>query len=224
MGRHGDGTKSSSHHGGQEAEREWLWMQAFSFFPAIPSGISETWWCHRHSEWIFLLLLILPANAFIDLPRSVLNNLPDVSQSSQVDNQDDTLTCLCHFTVYKAFRHSHQLHGHFLGARYSSYMIANETPPETGRKQSPFYYANGVYEPDPKKGITGMTLLCCTQATTREDKKGWINCVCSTHFQGGFSHHGGLRVVSRLLTGYLQQRLLPFITQPRDTFKCYWFK
>lgn len=82
-----------------------------------------------------------------------------------------------------------------MGARYSSYMIANKTPPEIGRKQSPFYYANGVYEPDPKKGVTGMTLLCSAQATAREDKKGWINCACSTHFQGGFSHHGGLRVV-----------------------------
>lgn len=123
------GRKSSSHHGGQEAAREWLWMQAFSFFPAIPSGISETcWWYHRHSERILLLLLIPPANAFIDIPRSVLNNLPDVSQSSQVDNQDDTPICLCRFTVYKTFVHSHQLHGHFVGSRYCSYMIANKTP------------------------------------------------------------------------------------------------
>lgn len=187
--------------------REWLWMQAFSFFPAIPSGISETcWWCHRHSEWIFLLLLILPTNAFIDIPRSVLNNLPDVSQSSQVDNQDDTPVCLCGFTVYKTFVHSHQLHGHFVGTHYSSYMIANKTPPETSRKQSPFYYANGIYEP----GITGMTLLCSAQATAREDKKGWINCACSTHFQGGFSHHGSLRVVN-----YLDLTIIHYVNIPK---------
>ncbi|KAH0504579.1 Metal transporter CNNM1 [Microtus ochrogaster] len=57
--------------------------------------------------------------------------------------------------VYKAFRHSHQLHGHFVGARYSS-----ETPPETGKSHLAIVQrVNNEGEGDPFYEVMGIVTL-----------------------------------------------------------------
>lgn len=130
-------------------------------------------------------------------PEVCFSNLLDISQSNQVDNQDETQSA-CAALLYKTFDISTSCMA-TSWALVILVLLLQTRYPKTGRKQSPFYYANGFFEPGPKKGTTGMTSLCSPVPRPLLEKTRKAE---STHSHHAFSHYGGLGIVSRLLTGF----------------------